>query len=206
MKKMLITICLMVGTGLMVGNVARCNDVNEPNQPKEKKILFQNIPWGCSEKVVREKMGDPNSMSPDKVCLSYFPRKVCGLNATYIFLIKKDQFLRAKIGFLESHINDNLYLDDFKKIDVTLTEKYGPCTGHFEFWKNELYKDDPSHWGFAMSMGDLVWASKWVIGDVTIIHMADGDNFDISHVIEYSEKHMSKIEDAIDKEKEESQL
>ena len=188
---------------LVVPVTSKAVEPNEPNQPK--LVTFQGVPWGCSIEQIKEKMGgDPNIVLDKSVV--YQPIKISGLNSGAMFIIKHKQFLRGRYIFIEEHSNDNLFLDDFNTIDKALKNKYGEPTRHEVFWRNDLYKDDYSHWGFAMSIGHLVWFSTWEIKDVKIIHMAAGDKYHISHFLEYSEKTMSQLEKTFDEEDNNSKL
>lgn len=63
------------------------------------------------------------------------------------------------------------------------------------FWKNDLYKDDYSHWGTAISMGHLIYYSSWETDSTEINNMLMGDNFNISCIVEYRSKNLNKIEE-----------
>ena len=93
------------------------------------------------------------------------------------------------IMFKETHVNDNLYIDDFDDIDASLTKKYGSHIFLREMdWKNDLYKDDKNDYGRAISYGHLRITSLWFLDNCNISHMLSGDNYSITHALGYFPK------------------
>lgn len=87
---------------------------------------------------------------------------------------------------IENHTNDNDYISDYESINEALKSLYGEPDGEFIDWKNDLYKNDPQQYGFAVSAGHLVYGARWTANDGSIvIHMLSGDNFEISHDLDY---------------------
>ena len=65
-------------------------------------------------------------------------------------------------------------------------EKYGEPTNTIENWKNDLYKDDSSDWGFAISRGDVVFSSYWEDeSGASIMSGITGDNYEITTFFNY---------------------
>jgi len=62
------------------------------------------------------------------------------------------------------------------------------------FGKIDLYKDDYSDWGTAISLGHLLYFSTWETENTEIASILTGENFDISCVIEYSSKSLEELE------------
>jgi len=70
-------------------------------------------------------------------------------------------------------------------------------------WKNDLYKDDKSHWGMAISVGHLVYAVQWETPTTEIGIMLMGNNYKINLGIFYESKELKEWAKRI-KEKEAS--
>ena len=108
--------------------------------------------------------------------------------------------------FTHSHSNENDYILDFNKLKEILTKKYGKPIEDERLWKNDLYRDDPQYWGFAISLGHLIYLATWETPatdttDTTIITLLlNGENFEIMFCIEYLSKNLHKLEEkAIEK-------
>ena len=68
------------------------------------------------------------------------------------------------------------------------------------FWKNRLYEDEKSKYGFAVSIGHLKYLTEWYYPSppyptktVIISHVLKGDNYSIRHIIYYYSPDYFKI-------------
>ena len=99
---------------------------------------------------------------------------------TCIYQFLEDKLYNSGYIFTGGHANKNLYIDDHEELKETLTKKYGkPIKDEME-WKNDLYKDDKSEWGMAISIGDLRYWTSWEISTTRICLMLRGDNYKVS--------------------------
>jgi len=104
--------------------------------------------------------------------------------------------------FIGEHTNENLYIEDYKDIKETLTKKYGkPKTDIPGLWKNDLYKDDKSQWGFAISLGHLVYGTSWETSTTRIVFSLWGDNYNIKLALYYTSKELEEWVNKINEEK-----
>lgn len=83
------------------------------------------------------------------------------------------------------HTADNKYLDDYETIKGILSEKYGTPLGDETTWRNPLYRDDPSQYGFAVSLGHLSKLAVWQTPTTRVAEVISGDNYDITIVVRY---------------------
>lgn len=117
----------------------------------------------------------------------YFDGVIVGNDALIVYYFFDNQLVKGKYILSEKHSNENDYLSDFKEIQKVLLEKY-PTAKKEEIWKNDLYQDDYSHYGFAISIGHYVLYTSIELEQTTITQMISGDNYKISNVIEYLNK------------------
>ena len=76
---------------------------------------------------------------------------------------------------------------------ITLTKKYGKPKMDFPgVWKNDLYKDDKSEWGFAVSLGHLAYGASWETSTTKIEIMLSGDNYKINLILSYFSKELEE--------------
>ena len=153
---------------------------------------FRNVKWGMTISEVKKnetaKLEDPgDGVSPKIVAYS---TKVNDMNAyiLYYFYYDKDnieRLVKAAYGFNEEHSNQNDYINDYKSVKKILIEKYGQPNDDKEIWRNDMYKDNQEHWGFAVSMGHLVYVSRWFNNNTSIALGLSGDNLEIKHGMEY---------------------
>jgi hypothetical protein len=174
----------------------KVRDVNE--------VMFRGIPWGQEARLIKKSISEKPLYDDDRV-LSY-KDNLGGLNTQYVFFLANGRFVRGRYIFTDSHTNNNLFMTDFEKIDKILKEKYGDPKEHKENWLNDLYKDDFERWGLAISMGHLFIFSEWTKGNVSIYHSLHGDNFEIYHILEYQQRNMQDLEDALKKDEDKTKL
>jgi hypothetical protein len=90
--------------------------------------------------------------------LTFSGQTVAGYDASvnYEFNVENNALNQIGIFFDVAHSNGNYYINDFDKIDDVLAGLYkvGKYTNLYN-WDNDLYKDDTSHYGFAISAGHL---------------------------------------------------
>lgn len=155
-------------------------------------FTFRKTKWGMTPAEV--KASEPLKLAKEFESLLVYKTNVIGKDVFVVYFFTDNQLTRARYALAESHSNKNDFItdyDDFKKI---LIKKYGNPEKDESFWKNDLYKDDYSHWGTAISMGHLVYFSTWNTKDTKISNMLMGENFDIDCIVEYSSTKLKEIE------------
>jgi hypothetical protein len=90
--------------------------------------------------------------------------------------------------FNHEHTNKNDFIWDYEQLKELLSEKYGEPNFDNVSWEDDLYKDDKSKWGFAISIGDVRMACSWEIEDTSIRLILHGENYEISFVLMYHGK------------------
>ena len=95
---------------------------------------------------------------------------------------------------MEPHINKNDYIDDFNDFKQALTKKYGEPAAEEVTWENDMFKNDKSKWGLAISMGHLQYLSHWKTSTTVIFAVLTGDNLTANCVVSYNSlRHESLI-------------
>lgn len=83
--------------------------------------------------------------------------KLC--RAFYYFL--KGKLAMGMLFLNVSHVNTNLYLDDFDNMVLLLSKKYGEPEQNEHIWRGDLFRETPQYWGTAVQRGDLVRMALW---------------------------------------------
>ena len=164
---------------------------------------FRGSDWGDSVAAVKAQAGEP-AMSQDDT-LAY-EVSISGLDAYLLYNFIANKLVSAGYMFTETHSNDNAFITDYGKIGELLRQKYGAPAEDESTWLNDLYRDDASHYGFAISLGHLVKRSIWETETTTIAHALHGDNYEITHAVLYSSKALASVKEEQEKKKALDQL
>ena len=160
---------------------------------------FRNVNWGMTKEEVKQIETIKFEEENDNMLI--YSTRISNLDAILFYVFVGNKLTKAGYLFTEEHSNDNLFIDDFKKIDALLIKKYGAPDAQEITWKNDLYKNDPQYWGTAIAMGYLSYYTGWQNDKTYIEHDLYGDNFKITHKILYVSKELQDYEKKI-KEKE----
>jgi hypothetical protein len=150
-------------------------------QSKSSPDVF-GLHWGDSMATVRKQKGTPSSSDHDSLTYS---ASVAGLDSLAFLSFVNDKLDRVTYVFTSKHADDNLYINDFDNAGVALKGKYGKPETHGVYWRNDLYKDDRTHWGVAIAAGQMYMDAHWETDDTEITHRLLGDNFSVTHGVSY---------------------
>ena len=151
---------------------------------------FRNVKWGMSKEEVKRYAQEELTEADEgfiNIETELLEKKVALL---YQFN-DKDQLYQAAYSSLEEHTNKNLYLEDYEQFKESLIEKYGQPSEDEEFWRSNLYRDNPGDYGMAVAVGDLVKRTTWETDNTKIVLGITGDNFEIGVVIVYFSKEIT---------------
>jgi len=129
----------------------------------------------------------------DKNLLVY-KTSVIGKDVFVVYFFIDNQLTRARYALAESHSNKNDFIADYKDFKKILTKKYGNPSEDESLWRNDLFKDNYSEWGTALSIGHLVFFSTWKTNNTEISIILSGENYNISCIVEYSSTNLKEIE------------
>ena len=160
---------------------------------------FRKANWGMTKAQVKQTETSEILKETDEL-LSY-KSELAGYKSLVIYIFAGDKLTRAKYSIIEEHSNKNDYMTDYNSIKGMLEKKYGTPKDDEKVWKNDLYKEDYSQWGFAVSLGHLMYYSSWENDRTSIFFLLNGENYELKTVIEYTSKELGSVEDEMrDKE------
>ena len=175
---------------------------------QESKTHFRNASWGMSQEQVKEieknEFYQKSKNQATGLNMLLYKGPAGGHECLIAYYFAENQLVQGRYAFAEKHSNENLYIDDFREIKSSLTEKYGKHTEDNVIWRNSLYKDDISDWGLAISIGHLAFETIWTLPETKVMHQCKGDNYDITHILNYSseiEKHKELVKKSKEKAK-----
>ena len=184
-----------------IGNasVGIAKDTNNAVIEKLNDFTFRKTKWGMtisevkaleSLKVVRE--GD-NQLT--------YKTEVARKDVLLLYTFINNQLVSATYLLISPHSNKNDYIQDYRDFKLILEKKYGKPERDETVWKNELFQDQLSGWGTAVSIGHLVFYSEWETLLTNIRTTVLGDNFDITCGVHYSSKKLKEIEKRAEEKK-----
>jgi len=153
---------------------------------KKFKNYFRDTRWGMSKNQVAKLEGEISHLEKSYgLEIIRYQKKVLDLECSIEFFFAGNRLIKAKYIFLEQHKHKSQYIGDYKKIKDWLTEIHGMPKGSNVTWRNDLYKEDYSSWGLAVSLGHLEYSSLWKNQEIEIFLTLSGDNNKLSLQAEY---------------------
>jgi hypothetical protein len=117
--------------------------------------------------------------------------------AILAYYFNLNRLYKVRYIITKSHSNKTDYWFDYKTYLEAISEKYGSPSSEYDgmpIWKDDLYKDDPSDWGMAIAIGDMLACAIWETDRTQISALIQGDNYKISTVIDFDSKNFEVIE------------
>lgn len=175
MKKLFLVLLLIIP---FIGN----------SQNIETPCQFRNVAFGNTVAECKTKETAEFIKEYDKSGLKvlYYSTSVFGLNASLLYIFAANKLTRTKYLFNEDYVNKNSYIMDFNSITEKLTEKYGQPKEENVYWINNLYRDEPSDYGLAISIGHVAYFTTYITDCMEIIVSMQGEKYEVNLEVEYS--------------------
>jgi len=194
---------IMVNTTLLLLYLLVSSDLI--SQEKIQKNDYRNSRWGMKkDKVLSTEKDKPVDASPyNYYFIVMYTGKIADIKADYGYFFLDDVLVRGGYKFNETHLNSNEFINDYNRLKKILTRKYGSPIKSDSLWYNDLYKNNPQHYGMAVSVGHLAFKSEWETDRTSIFLALLGDNLKLSMgVVYYSKLHKELIDKAEEKSEE----
>jgi hypothetical protein len=150
----------------------------KPDSGQESvKPDFRNVMWGMSKAQVKKT--EKLEVRAEKDDLLGYNENVLGMSCWLIYYFDNDRLYKCIYGFNHKHSNRTDFIDDFNKLKKAITSKYGKPKSDKKYWKNDLYKDNPQKWGFAISLGHLIYGTIWENDRSKLFIDLSGENYKI---------------------------
>jgi len=160
---------------------------------------FRVAKWGDSKESIIQKEGKPNDAIDDRLYM--FSDFVAGMSCDVVYIFTNNILTMSKYIFKDTHTNKNEYITDFRKMVSLMTEKYGEPDYNKPTWSNSLYKDEPDEYGFAVSLGHLIYSAGWLGNKTNILVLLSGENYKQSLIIQYKSLKFQDLKSNEDKQK-----
>jgi hypothetical protein len=162
-------------------------------KPKISNFDFRKCKWGMSKKQV--KATESGRIERDDETVLAYSGKVSDMNCLIAYIFVENKLVRAKYAFIPKHSNQNDYILDYKNVKENLIKKYGEPISDDSYWRDKLYQDDISQWGFAISLGHLRYSALWETESSEIFLDLSGENYHVDLASEYTSKQYKGLEE-----------
>lgn len=164
---------------------------------------IQGTEWGQNVNTVKESRTNDLILDQNngRVHILGEMTELLGYETTIGYYFIDDKLFQIAYIFAEEYSYENLYIDQYNEVKKVLTEKYGAPKTSFDPWTNDLYKDDPSQYGFAISLGHHRKISTWNTGEMSVINSLDGQNYEINHSVYYNHNQLTEEFETYNSEK-----
>lgn len=174
----------------------------------QKEYDFRKVKWGYSIKQVESAEGKKyDDISKDGSDITiYYKVNFCGYNAVLLYIFNKNKLISSAFYLTDRHSSKNTYLRDYASLVKIYKDKYGVPKEEFTNWYDDLFKQDPSNWGVALSLGHMGKYTSFETKSTRILLLISGDNNIIKTIVSYTSLYYEKLKKQNDSEKYNSQI
>lgn len=145
---------------------------------------FRKFRWGMEKGYV--KLNENAKLIKDSENILQYEMEYLGYNCQVIYTFESNKLQKTELRILQDHVDPASYFKDYEDLKQYLSPIYGPAESDRYRWKNDLYKEDRSKWGFAVSIGFLTCSTVWKSKRSQIKLNISGINHLIATNLEYS--------------------
>lgn len=171
--------------------VTKVNSIASSNRKRKttrKEISsLQKVFWGMESDRILEFEGDPQiSERRNGWKVLEYHRKVQGMLCYIHYFFSGNRLVRTEYVFPGKYARKKWHIDDYRKIKTILTRDYGEPVEDSTFWYDPLYRNDPSSWGDAISLGHLEYQCHWLTPETRVSLSLSGLSEQVSLILNYA--------------------
>lgn len=166
-------------------------------EPFQGEIIFRNTGWGMNFDQVRASEEMSSVEGTEETGYLAYETTLNGTDAAIVYRFHNEALYMATYLL---YPNNNQFIDEYNSLKKLLTEKYGEPLSDKKVFLDDLFRDDPSGWETAVSIGSLSYLSTWEKDETEVQLLLSGDNFESKLYIIYSSKTLSKEADEASRE------
>jgi hypothetical protein len=144
---------------------------------------FRIVQWGMS--VAEVKRSESAKLLIESQSQLEYEADFLGYTCKIIYYFIKSRLQRAELLISQEHTDPSRYYKDFENLIRYLNPIYGTTQSDTRDWKNDMYKNDRSRWGFAISIGFLTCKTVWNNKRSQVSLNISGGNHKIKTNLEY---------------------
>ena len=150
-----------------------------------KSPLFREHKWGATLAEVKKKEGKPELETEDSLA---YKDTLAGKQVLVFFYFHDDSFYQGAYSFSQDYVNAEKHLRDYLGIQDLLEKKYGSSEKSIRRRDDNQYTDMSTE----LTMGLLLFGNDWKVGDVEVVHLVYGEEFEVTHLLRYKNLKVSK--------------
>ncbi len=179
-------------------------NISEAQTATTYQYDFRKANWGMSKEEVKATEDKKPDSEFDNSLVYYV--KIGGDDYLCGYSFLQDKLYNTGYVFVGEHSNKNDYIRDYKNLKEILAKKYGKPWSDRTTWDNDLFKNDRSQWGLAVSIGHLSYGALWDTSKTYITLGLSGDNYEITLLAAYDSRELKEWADKIKEEKAKSKF
>jgi hypothetical protein len=150
---------------------------------KDDSTDFRNARWGMSPAQV--KAGEKSQLVSEGRDTLVYKAVLSELACSIVYVFTTGGLAAASYIVEQPHADPARFLKDYENLKAYLQPIYGQMISEQNLWKNDMYKDNPEAWGFAISIGFLNRKAVWKGKRSRIELFLSGINHEISTRIDF---------------------
>jgi hypothetical protein len=148
---------------------------------------FRKTKWGMSQDdVIAAEKADPEKGETGIFEFLAYQTRVLDKDVYLGYYFFNNKLIMARYILAEKHTNKNDFISDYLDFQEILKGKYGQPQSDKIIWKNERYRNKPTRYGMALSLGHLAYSSDWKTPSTNIECSMAGENFEIKCTVLFS--------------------
>ncbi len=150
-----------------------------------REFNFRQTKWGFTMEQVKENERLELVMEQDT--LLGYSAQLQGINCLLGYFFNSDRLAKTMYIFQDEHIEENEYINDYRKIKAYLSRTYGtPDNNEDEVWYDETYRANQMKWGKAVKEGHMMMQNSWHGPETSVTLYLVGMDQNIDMVMEIS--------------------
>lgn len=155
----------------------------------------RNVRWGMTKEEVKLNEKGIFKYNLDKNTMS-FSDKILTYNCGILYTFINNKLVKVSILFEIYNIENNLYVNDYNLIKKTVLNKYGkPAIDKID-WTNDMFENEPSNIGLALSLQQVNYYAVWTLkrNDILLLMRGDDDGKIKISLLYASQQYKDQIE------------
>lgn len=144
---------------------------------------FRTVRWGMSIPEVKKK--ETAKLLKESSTELEYEAEFLGYTCKVLYYFTSSKLQRAEMLISQDHTDPAKYYKDYEKLIKFLNPLYGSPVSDQKDWKNDMYKNDRSRYGFAISIGFLTCKTVWNNKRSQVSLNISGGNHKIKTNLEY---------------------
>ena len=145
--------------------------------------VFRSVRWNMSPDEIRK--AEDATFKASKGDTLEYSVDFFGYTTQLLYIFSGNKLVMIRCVISQPESNPTTYYRDYEEFKKNLIPLYGrPAAEHYD-WKNDMYRNDKSRWGFAAGIGFLTCRTEWQTPNSLVSYSLSGSNHRISTFLEY---------------------